>query len=587
MGRLRAALATIDQALGSLDGLEAAKARTNRALILHRSGRHREAMDEYAAALPVIRRAKDGRSERLLRGNRAQLSAEQGDIASAVADMEWSRRYALEQGRTIDAADDLWNLAALHALAGDLPRALELFDRADAEWGDVDRPQRFTARAEVLLEAGLAADAAELASDGIRWAQAHGWMYAEAEARLWLALASLTLPSPDLVRAEQEARAAVTAFAHQGRPDWQVLAQHAELVVRIRRSGRPADLDRAVEVASLLRDRGRDAHAADLRVAAGRRALAQGDIARARTMLGPLANQSTSRQIEVRSRAWYARALLQTIGSEAGASASLVRAWRLAEEQTALRGATELRAASASHASDIVATGCGLAVRERNVLRAFAWAERGRSSSLRRPVVRAPQDPELASALARLRWSAMLDENALQDGDVDLAFRARRRRDEAEVRRLSLRARGGGRAERVATVTDIRRCAEHRALVELLQHDARYWAVRVDASGAELLPLAPVGEIGQHVDTLVFALRRLLATPPGPGRDRMRGTLDSAREQLRTLVIEPLGTAEGTALVVSPVGHLCQLPWGALDQCCGGITVAPSATTWFRAQSEP
>lgn len=167
-GRLGQALGTIDLALGSLDGLEAAKARTNRALILHRAGRPREALDEYAAALSVIRRAGDEYSEYVVRDNRAALFAEQGSTAEAVADLMWAREFALRQGRSVEAADTLWNLASLYAYAGDIPRGLELFDLADRELGDVDRPQRYTGRAEVLLDAGLAEEAREMARRGWR-----------------------------------------------------------------------------------------------------------------------------------------------------------------------------------------------------------------------------------------------------------------------------------------------------------------------------------------------------------------------------------------------------------------------------------
>ncbi|MFN8157351.1 MAG: CHAT domain-containing tetratricopeptide repeat protein [Candidatus Nanopelagicales bacterium] len=586
-GRLGQALGTIDLALGSLDGLEAAKARTNRALILHRAGRPREALDEYAAALSVIRRAGDEYSEYVVRDNRAALFAEQGSTAEAVADLMWAREFALRQGRSVEAADTLWNLASLYAYAGDIPRGLELFDLADRELGDVDRPQRYTGRAEVLLDAGLAEEAREMARRGVAWADERGWSYAAAEARLWLALSSLAAPVPDLDEASREARAAARAFTDQGRPDWQVLAQHAELVTRLRAGARPRDLDRAVDVASLLRDRGRAAHAADLRVIAGRIAEDRGDLPRARMLLGPLAIQTSSSQIEVRSRAWYARALLQLADRDAASTASLLKAWRLNEEQAGLRGATELRAASAAHGSDIVKTAVSQAIAGGSARRAFDWAERGRAASLRRPEIQAPTDPDLAAALVRLRWSAMIDEYAHQEGSPDPTARARRRRDEAEVRRLARRAPGSGPAVAPATWSDLRRHPSHMLLLEFLQHEDALWAVRVERDSSALVQVARVSVVEEAIDSLVFALRRLLTTRPTVQR---RAALVSLVEEeagrVGRLLLDPLEARGRDDVVVSPVGPLNRMPWGALGLVSPDAPpcVAPSATSWLAAR---
>lgn len=591
VGQLRPALATIDQALASLRGLMAAKARTNRALILHRAGRVREALEEYAAALPVIRRAGDTFSESLARSNRAQLYAEQGDTAAAVADLEWARRDHLENGRRVDAADALWNLGALYELAGDYPRALDLFDKADLEWGDIDRPQRFTSRAVTLLDAGLPSEALELARVGAEWAHERGWFYAEAEARLWHALAALSLPQPDLDTAAAQARTAARDFRRQGRPDWQVQAEVVELTVRLERGARTADLDRAVEIASKLRDLGREAHAADVRLRAGLAAMHRGDAGRGRTLLGPLANQTTSRQLEVRSRAWYARALLEIDADDAASASSLLRAWRLNDEQAALRGATELRAAAASHADDIVRSGCERAIRRGSPRTAYEWSERGRGASLRPSTVRGAHDPELAAALARLRWSATAEEDSLQDGENDPAARSRRRRDEAEVLRLSRRRPGSGPSSRPASWSELRAGLEGRVFLHFLQHEGRIWAVRLDEQASSLEQLVAIDDVQVQVETLTFALRRLLTgrSASAAARASMLDAATGAAARLSAMVLEPLAPPPGGELVVCPVGPLCHVPWTAVSAHAGVRTLvaAPSATAWLAARARP
>lgn len=585
-GRTREALATIDQALSWLDGLPAAQARTNRALILQRTDRPREALAEYAEALTVIRRHGDGYSECLARSNRAQLHAALGDTGAAVADQEWAYEFDRAQGRRIDAADDLWNLGSIAFLAGDIPRTLSLYDSAEVAFGAVPRPHWLVGRAEVLLEAGLVSEALTMARQGTELAAEQGWGYLEADGRLWQALASLALPDPDLGDARDQARLAVDQLQRQGRPDWALVARHAELVIRLRGSPRGADLDAAVDLASLLRDRGHDAHAADLRLVAGQAAASLGDGARTRTLLGPLGAQTGHSRLEIRSRAWFARALLQTEAEGTRAAhASMSRAWRASEQQAALRGATELRAAAAGHAASIVDSGTRLALDLDDARLVLEWAERGRAASMRRPAVRVPEDPVLAAALARLRWSAAVDDAAVQGGAVDRTARARRRHDEGVVLRLTRHARASGTPTPPVGARDVRARLEGAVFVEYVASGTDLYAVRVDSSRTTLLRLAPLQQVERMVESLRFALRRLVTRT-------VRSSSDAAlRRALRQTVQEMVGTLhEPLSLgrrpwIVSPTGALNALPWCALA-LSGDVPapmVAPSAGAWASA----
>jgi tetratricopeptide (TPR) repeat protein len=588
LGRLRAALATADHALGVLTGVSAARARSNRALILHRSGRTREALEEYDAALRVLHEANDSLAISRLRTNRAQLYAEAGDTTAALQDQTWARDYSLAQGHTTDATDALWNIGIILGIAGDIPGALEAFDRADAEWGDLDRPERWISRADVLLSAGLVTEAAQSAAAAVEWLTDRGWQYFEAEARLRLALCLLAGPDPDVKRAKQEGLAARTLLGRQERPEWEALSEYVVSKASLLTSATPAELDRTVRVASVLRDAGHDAYAADLRVTAGRAALAAGDVTRARMILGPLASRERVAQLDVRSRVWFARALLaHASGDAAAADAALRRSWNVVEVQRSLLGATELRAGAATHAGAIVSTGIALALGSQQPSAVFDWAELGRTAVLRFQPAVSPRDPEIARALARLRWAAQSDEQARLDGAPDREAALTRTRSEAAVVRLTRQATSDGRGLRPAKARDVRRRLRHETFVHFVVHAGELWAVTVGPRRTAVTPLGDIAPVADAVDSLAFALRRILTGfTTAASRTVLTEVVDGTAERLDALLLAPLAPVLGdTNLVVCPVGPLTRMPWSALPTSHDRtIAVAPSATVWCRAR---
>lgn len=180
-GRSRAALSSVDHASAVLTGVPAARVRTTRALVLQRCGRTREALDDYADALPVLMRAGDGAWEARLRNNRALLLAYEGDTEAAISDLHGARELYLAQQLPSMAADVLCNLGWVVGMSGAIPEALSLFDLADVECADLDRPERWVDRAEVLLRAGLVPDATASARRAVTWLTGRGWDALEAE----------------------------------------------------------------------------------------------------------------------------------------------------------------------------------------------------------------------------------------------------------------------------------------------------------------------------------------------------------------------------------------------------------------------
>jgi tetratricopeptide (TPR) repeat protein len=583
-GRTRAALAATDHALGVLTGLKAARVRVIRALVLERSGKTREALADYAAAWKVIHRAGDGQWEARLRHNRALMLMMQGETAAALSDLSWSREYDLARGNVLDAADALCNMGVALGEAGDIPGALELFDRADDEWGEFERPERWLCRADVLSMAGLADEAAAQARSAVAWLTDRRWESLEAEARVGLALALLAGPSPDLLEVAAEAQRARAMFARHGKTWWEQLANYAATKAVLMDHATTRDLDRTVDAASALAEVGHHEHAADLRIAAGRAALARGDERRARTLLGPLAASIRAGDLDVRTRAWVARALLAELDGRAGSAVtSLRRAWDVVETQRSLVGATELRAGAAAHATALVADGSRLAISTGSVGAAFDWAELGRAAVLRYRPATAPRDPDLARALTRLRSAVRAEDDARMEGGSGRQAESARRHAEAAVVRLTRQRPGTAPGLRPVALSDVRDRLNGTTFVQLLVEDDEVWAVTLNERASALTRLSALSDVTRWLGTLSFGLSRVLT---GFGTEAGRasawaaatgaaGRLDSA------LLVPILRFAQDDELVLCPAGPLTGLPWSLLGHAHDRVvSIAPSATVW-------
>ncbi len=589
LGRYRAALAATDHALSVLRGVRAARVRTIRALVLHRTGRFREAYAEYDAALRVLVRSHDDVWQARLRHNRSLMSTELGDTDSALRDLAWSRRYYLDNGDTLDATDALFNMGVALEQSGDIPGALALFDQAEAEWVDVERPELWMARVDAYLGVGLVDEALLNARTAVAWLEGRSWDGVEAHTRLQLATCLLLSDPPDHDGAQSEAERARSMFARAERTEAVAQSDYVLLTARIRQRPTARDLGRITDAAARLRDTGGDAQAADLRITGGRACLASGDLVRARTLLGPLTGLERAGQLEVRSRAWLARALLADADGDAtAADAALRRAWAVVEQQRGLLGATELRAASATHATAVVELGLDLALRSASPERVFGWAERGRAASLRFRSAVAPRDPELATALSRLRWAARAEEESRLDGE-GTPSRHLLARSEADVRRLSHRDARATMTRQPATVAEIRSTLDGERFVHLVRAQDRMWAVVIGRGRPRLLDLGAAAATEDAVGSLRFGLRRLLT---GFGTSQgLRATAEAvgvAAGRLDELLAPALGPADDGPLVVCPSGALTGVPWAALPSLAARpLSVAPSGALWCAARSVP
>jgi tetratricopeptide (TPR) repeat protein len=592
-GSMRTALAAADHATSLATAEEMAHVRIIRALVLQRWGRTREAIAEYAVAQRELRE-DDAAWEARLRNNRALLLAYEGDSAAAEADLQRSRELYLAHGDGIDAVMALWNFGWVRGMAGDLPGALSVFDRAEQELAALsagfDVPEWHSDRAEVLLRAGLVDEAVRSARAGCELAAARGWLAAEAEARLLHALS--LLEAGDAASSALEAQRARGMLARQDRPSWAALARYVEARADLALDPGAAPAERAATVAMTLRDLGWESPAADLRIAAGRRALEARRMRRAHIVLGPLAMSTRSPRPDVRSRAWLARALLDLAdGSLTEADAALRRAWRVVDDQQLLIGASDLRAGGAALASDVVAVGTRMALDAGSADDSFAWAERGRAASLRFHPLEGPSDERLSRALTRLRWSARAEGDAVLSGSGSERGRARRerRQREHEVMRAARSAPASQRTASPPARRDVSGAlGTDDTFVHLIDDRGDLYAVVIRRTSRSLVRLGRSAAVSELVKSVRFCQRRLITgfgTATGLGQARV--SLSQALGALDAALARPLLPLLGDGhMAVCPIGASAGAPWPLLPSLRGRtIAVAPSAALWLRAKA--
>ena len=586
-GRLRAARTALDASDGALDGIAAARADVVHALVQQRSGQTTESLRSYDAALPRIESHGDTLWEARLRNNRAPLLATLGRTAAAMDDLRRARECYLELGQTTVATDVLWNMGYILGMGGDVPAALRIFDEADSEWGDLDRPERWAGRADLLLRAGLVSEAIDNARLCVDFLVDKGWATLEAETRLMLVLGLLARPRPDVEQAHREGASAAETIRSQGRPDWEALAGYAIAKADLLRTPGPGSVDRAVRASAALRAVSWSEYAADLDVVAGRAAAELGDDGRLRASLSALAASRRSNRFDIRSRAWFARALLaHADGDRHRAARALRSAWSIIETQRLMLGSTDLRAGAATHSVAVVETGLGWAVASGSASRTFRWAELGRAAVLRHPPVAPPEDDVLAMALTRLRWAVEAEERQRIDGAYSAHASTTRRRCETDVVGRARHRPGGGPRLNPVTLREVADAIGDEAFVHYLVSRERLGAVVVTATSSTLHDLGPMPEVERVLDTMAFGLRRSLmgfGTVHGLGSsaDAVRRASDDLDARLLGALRSPVGDRP---VVVCPSGRLTEVPWSLLPAARGRtVKVAPSATVWLRS----
>ncbi len=214
---MAAAFAHLDdvERLGSESLQEAA--RLQRAVLYARSGRIDEALEIFADAIPRLRQA--GRQRSIWHAcstNRGGIYVRRGELRQAVADFDEAYNLFSAAGLEFMALQVRHNLGWAAANLGQLPQALTILDencQAFLRLGH-DASLPLVSRAEVMLSAGLTADALELADEALRRLGAEGDRATAAEA--WLLRAQAARLDGDATGAAEAAEHARATFAGMG-----------------------------------------------------------------------------------------------------------------------------------------------------------------------------------------------------------------------------------------------------------------------------------------------------------------------------------------------------------------------------------
>lgn len=585
-GKTAAALTQLDRAKAQLRGAVIGRLLLQRGLILQELGRDADALAAYRDAAPSLRAAGDLSRLARLHNNRGNLHVLRGALSAAHRDLSTAHRLYSDLGQQSLAADVVWNIGFLAARRGDVPEALARYDEAEAVHRELGtpNPELLLDRCELLLAVGLNEEARATAERAVPALRAAGMSTHAADGMLMLAQAALADSDPATAR--EAAQRAARSYARQRRPRWALMARSVALRAD-ERGGVPARRLRtgALRLAAELDRAGWRAQALDARLIAACAAL---ELGATRTASAELQRTGAARRtgpLSLRTRAWYAEALLrQAAGNTAGAERALRAGLDAIDRERATLGATELRAHMASHAGELAVLGVELAEQSGSARKVLTWTERWRAGALHMVPARPPDDERLADSLAELRRVTAALESAQLEGRSTGQLSARRGALEQQVRQQTRRTTGTGLRTPLSPprIEELTPALGDAVLIELVDHRGTLLAVTVRDGHTVLTRLGPLDAAARAGESARFALRRL-ATGHG-AREPARHALAAAGKRLDALLLDPVrAIIEDRPLVIAPPGALQALPWRVLPTCAARpVTVAPSAASWLR-----
>ena len=565
-----------------------------RALILHRRGENVAALAALDEAVLSFDTAPAYDRMTLLL-NRSALHLDRGDLDEASEDLERCIELAVAEGEQVLEFKALHNLGYVEFLAGRLPRALKLLERAESRNPGGEHPVSLLDRARVLREAGLLDDAERLLE------RASGLL---AESRVFqdlaeteLLRAEVALVDGNIKQARALALSANRRFTRRHNVRWQ---RRAELM-RLRADRLAADSRTSgARVTALLEIAQR---ATDLATACRREG--RRDLARTATLVALEARlrarpEDTTRPPPLRRldplpdrlRAREVRALSARNAGERRRAAVEVRQGLadLGSYQHSF-GSLDLRTASAVHGSALARLGLEIALESGSPTVVLEHIELSRAISTRLPGVRPPDDETTSDLLSELRATEELARGLEGDAGAEAELdrlRARGVALEKEIRARAWELEGGrGTVESAPRSGELRAAAaeDRVAFVSFARHDRRWVAVVVDGRRSSLHDLSDLHEVTALVQR-VRADLDVLAMPgvPAPLAQAVRHSLDLGLGRLDALLVQPLGLGERPA-VLSCSGELLFLPWGLTPGRAGVPTVVtPSAAGWLQGR---
>jgi tetratricopeptide (TPR) repeat protein len=590
-GRARQALREIDTALSCLTGVARARARAQRGAILNQLGRLDEALPDYQAALPVLRRADDLVWVQRVLSNRAVLYGYRQEFTAAEADLHEAEQLCSKLGLDLSLGYAHQNLGWISGLRGDVLTALRYLDLAEQRLRANRAPvgELLTDRCQWLLSVRLLSEARQAAEEAVGEFERQRRNITLPEARVLLAQVAILDGQAGL--GLQQASTAVREFGRQGRPRWAALARFTLLRARLAAGPQPGaapgagvgSLERAAED---LAGAGWTFSALEARILAGQLAAQRGWTSRARAQFQQAARHRAKGPALQRAQGWYAESLLRWAdGDRRGAAVAARTALRVMDEQRAGLGATDLRAHASGNRVQVAEFGLRMAFETGSPIRVLEWAEQGRASHLMLRPVRPPADPGLAATLSELRATVRAISGLRKAGRNTAHLEHRQVALELRIRDHNRRL-APDQAFTPAPPTQVRRLRESvgdAALLEFVQLGDTLHVVTVTKSQIRLCPLCPSTQAYDLVGRAGFALHRLARRgPDDAGIQAARAMLADAAERLDGLLLRPvIREICDRPLVLVPTGALQALPWSILPSCAGRpVTVTPSAALW-------
>ncbi len=595
-------LAAVGRAIAGLRGVLAARARVQRSAMLQQLGRYDGSLDDVRAALPVLRRAGDHEWEVRALSNRSNVYVARRQLGLAEADLVRSQRLCDASGLALAGAYAVQNLGCVHAARGDIPAALECFDRAADRYSalGLEVGSLLVDRATALLSVRLLEEARDSAGGAVAALVAQHRAIELPEAQLILSTTALLQGEADV--AAEAAAAATVALRKLGRTEWLPLARYAWLQARLapaRSSGEvAAEAGRAAIPSSRVRASAEQLEAAgwtvpalEARILAARTALKEGRRTAARRDLELAARARRAGPADARARAWLAEAMLRDAeGSRGGAKRALRAGLRVLDEHRLSFGAAELRAHVSVHRGAICEAGLMFALHEHDAAGVHWWGEKRRASADSVRSALPPDDPTLARLLADLRGTMTEIADARGKAKSAQGLVTRQVQLERSIRDFArLHPAVGATSVTPPPLAELAEELRGTALIEYVDDGSELFALTLVDGRSRLQPLGSVEEIQHALRHVPFALRRMVQ-PHGPRPQKTAiAVVDHAVEVFERRLLAPIGRSVGDRpLLVAPAGWLQGLPWSLLPSCRGRpVTVAPSVTLWRTARDRP
>jgi tetratricopeptide (TPR) repeat protein len=565
-----------------------------RASVLYRRARANGLLGDYVAALSDVRGAIklshrqgdalwEGRAH-VLRGDTLTALARFNEADSA---LETAFSILTAHGSEYEANVAIHNRGNVAFRRGDLVGALRLLEQAGERYQrhGMDRPPLTIDHVEVLLTAGLVAEARSLVEDSLL--HSHLLPLHRAEMLMVSAQAALMDRAPSI--ATEQALEAQTLFTAHGRS---FMAHRAQLLLLQARyaAERKADVPDRDELLGILRAGRRleqDMRAAGspvLPVLLLLIAQAEAQLKRSASSSKALEEVAMTRShgspLE-RSAGWLAAALLADLrGDRRALLHACLRGLDAVDEHRALMGDLELRALASRHGTELATLAFRSKVAEEDGRGMLWWIERWRATALNATPVRPTMDAELERQLAALRNVTRRLETMPEADPLAPFLRQERARRETAVR--SAYRRRGGRGT-VGPRFDLQRVFDvlgDRQLVELISDDDVLYSLVVRDGRVHRRPILSMLEARREAQFARFALRRA-AYGRVPDLDAV------GRRLQRALLGETKDLAGARRTVVVPPPPLLTAPWGLLPLLHDHVfTVVPSATMWATVATE-